>query len=170
MDRLLVTKSGIGCEEGTHWPVLSQNKQHWIVLICGVEKKVIKSTGKFAGAPKNGPEFVLWVPENDVKTSQDDVKPAQNNVTVTETQLDLIPKSRPRGRPSTGSALTPAEKQARYRARQAEKTVTVTFNRSDVATLKLLLANAPAELLLPVDALERLNSAVFDSALAQRTP
>ncbi|PKQ71407.1 hypothetical protein CJF47_20590 [Aeromonas sobria] len=82
----------------------------------------------------------------------------------------MIPQSRPRGRPSTGSALSPAQKQARYRARQAEKTVTVTFNRSDVATLKLLLANAPAELLLPVDALERLNAAVFDSALAQRAP
>lgn len=167
MDRLLVTKSGIGCEEGTHWPVLSQNKQHWIVLICGVEKKVIKSTGKFAGAPKNGPEFVLWVPENDVKTSQDDVKPAQNNVTVTETQLDLIPKSRSRGRPSTGSALTPAEKQARYRARQAAKTVTVTFNRSDIPALKTLLAQADLSQLLPRDELDRLAKAVFDSALSQ---
>ncbi|OCQ44254.1 hypothetical protein A6767_04240 [Aeromonas veronii] len=99
MDRLLVTKSGIGCEEGTHWPVLSQNKQHWIVLICGAEKKVIKSTGKFAGAPKNGPEFALWVPENDVKPPQNDVR---NKVTVTETQLDLIPQKRPVGRPKTG--------------------------------------------------------------------
>ncbi|MCS3768350.1 hypothetical protein HNP12_002424 [Aeromonas hydrophila] len=129
MDRLLVTKSGIGCEEGDHWPVLSQNKQHWIVLICGAEKKVIKSTGKFAGAPKNGPEFVLRVPENDVT-------PAKNNVTVTETQLDLIPRKRPRGRPATGNALSPAEKQARYRARKAQKTVTVTFNRDAVDALE----------------------------------
>lgn len=165
MDRLLVTKSGIGCEEGTHWPVLSQNKQHWIVLICGVEKKVIKSTGKFAGAPKNGPELVLWVPENDVKTPQDDVKPAKNNVTVTETQLDLVPQSRPRGRPVTGSALTPAEKQARYRARQAEKMVTVTFNRTHMATLKTLLANAPESLGLPADELDSLAKCVFDAAL-----
>lgn len=162
MDRLLVTKSGIGCEEGTHWPVLSQNKQHWIVLICGVEKKVIKSTGKFAGAPKNGPEFALWVPENDVKTAQNDVA---NKVTVTEIQLDLIPQKRPVGRPKTGKALTPAEKQARYRARQVEKTVTVTFNRAHMATLKTLLANAPESLGLPAADLDSLAKCVFDAAL-----
>lgn len=162
MDRLLVTKSGIGCEEGTHWPVLSQNKQHWIVLICGAEKKVIKSTGKFAGAPKNGPEFALWVPENDVKTTQNDVI---NKVTVTETQLDLIPQKRPVGRPKTGKALTPAEKQARYRARKAQDTVTVTFNRAHMATLKTLLANAPESLGLPAADLDSLAKCVFDAAL-----
>ncbi|RWT41172.1 hypothetical protein DN613_05640, partial [Aeromonas caviae] len=48
---------------------------------------------------------------------------------------DPIPVRR-RGRPVTGKALSPAEKQARYRARQAEKTVTVTFNRAHMATLK----------------------------------
>ncbi|WP_071910118.1 hypothetical protein [Aeromonas sp. SCS5] len=82
----------------------------------------------------------------------------------TQTQ-ELIPTKRPVGRPKTGKALTPAEKQARYRARQAEKTVTVTFNREHLATLKLLLANAPESLGLPADQLDSLTKAVFDAAL-----
>jgi hypothetical protein len=107
--KIRCTQSGIGVDSGTIWPVLQDTKMYWIAVICGVEKKIIKSTGFFAGAPKNGPSFEL--------------------VTVTENQLDLIPQSRPRGRPSTGSALTPAQKQARYRARKSQKTVTVTLNR-----------------------------------------
>lgn len=172
MDRLLVTKTGIGCEEGTHWPVLSQNKQHWIVLICGVEKKVIKSTGKFAGAPKNGPEFILWVPDNDVKTSQNDVKPAKNNVTVTETQLDLIPQERRRGRPPTGTALSPAAKQARYRERKAKKSVTVTFNRGDLEKLDLFIraVRQGHELELEPETLEAIHKAIRDASLFQLPP
>ena len=54
----------------------------------------------------------------------------------TQTQ-DLISTKRRRGRPVTGKALTPAEKQARYRARKAQKTVTVTFNRDAVDALEL---------------------------------
>lgn len=137
--------SGIGVEAGTVWPVLQNTKSYWIVVICGVEKKVIKSTGLFAGAPKNGPSFEL--------------------VTVTETQLDLIPQKRPVGRPKTGKALTPAEKQARYRARKAQETVTVTFNRAHMATLKTLLANAPESLGLPAADLDSLAKCVFDAAL-----
>lgn len=57
-----------------------------------------------------------------------------------EISADLL--KRPVGRPKTGKAL-PQPKNSRYRARQAEKTVTVTFNREHLATLKLLLANAP---------------------------
>lgn len=49
---------------------------------------------------------------------------------------DLIPTKRGRGRPVTGKALSPAEKQARYRARKAIKTVTVTFNRDAVDALE----------------------------------
>lgn len=145
--KLTCTKSGLGIEVGTQYPVLSENKLAWIIVIGQMEKKVTKSTGLFAGAPKNGPAFEL--------------------VTVTETHLDLIPQKRPVGRPKTGKALTPAEKQARYRARQAEKTVTVTFNRADLATLKTLLANAPGALGLPAESVDRLTKAVFDSALAQ---
>jgi len=53
----------------------------------------------------------------------------------TQTQ-DLISERRSRGRPVTGKALTPAEKQAAYRARKAQKTVTVTFSRDDVDALE----------------------------------
>ncbi|MGL6580885.1 hypothetical protein ACSZNR_05770 [Aeromonas caviae] len=54
----------------------------------------------------------------------------------THTQ-ELIPARRGRGRPVTGKALSPAEKQARYRARKAQKSVTVTFNRDAVEALDL---------------------------------
>ncbi len=56
---------------------------------------------------------------------------------------DLLPLKRPRGRPRTGTAMTQAERQAKYRAKQAENTITVTFNREDVKVLKTLLANPP---------------------------
>ena len=42
---------------------------------------------------------------------------------------DLLPTKRPRGRPSTGKAMTAAERQAKYRAKVAENNVTVTVNR-----------------------------------------
>lgn len=80
---------------------------------------------------------------------------------------DLMPVRR-RGRPATGKALSPAEKQARYRARLAQNTVTVTFKRSDMSALKLLLANPPADLALPEDVISSLAQAVFDADLAQR--
>ncbi|WP_461603175.1 hypothetical protein [Aeromonas rivipollensis] len=144
--KLTCTKSGLGIEVGNQYPVLSENKLAWVIVIGQIEKKVTKSTGLFAGAPKNGPSFEL--------------------VTVTETQLDLIPQRRGRGRPATGNALTPAEKQARYRARQAQKVVTVTFNRSDLSDLKTLLANAPDSLGLSAESIDRLAKAVFDAALA----
>ena len=145
--KLTCTKSGLGIEAGKQYPVLSENKLAWVIVIGQMEKKVTKSTGLFAGAPKGGPSFEL--------------------VTVTEIQLDLIPQKRGRGRPATGKALTPAEKQARYRARKAQETVTVTFNRSDIPALKILLAQADLSQLLPRDELDRLAKAVFDSSLDQ---
>ncbi|MFM4877374.1 hypothetical protein [Aeromonas caviae] len=54
----------------------------------------------------------------------------------TQTQ-DLISAKRTRGRPVTGKALTPAEKQAAYRARKAQKSVTVTFNRDAIEALDM---------------------------------
>lgn len=145
--KLTCTKSGLGVEAGKQYPVLSENKLAWVIVIGQMEKKVTKSTGLFAGAPKGGPSFEL--------------------VTVTEIHLDLIPQKRGRGRPATGKALSPAEKQARYRARKAQETVTVTFNRADLTTLKTLLANAPESLGLSVESIDRLAKSVFDSALAQ---
>lgn len=77
--------------------------------------------------------------------------------------MTLIPPKRPRGRPSTGNALTPAEKQARYRARQAEKSVTITISRADLPILKTLLANVPGALGLPAENIDRLAKVVFDA-------
>lgn len=50
---------------------------------------------------------------------------------------DLLPTPRRRGRPRTGTALTPAQKQAAYRARQRVRTVSVTFDREAVEALEL---------------------------------
>lgn len=80
---------------------------------------------------------------------------------------DLLPMKRPRGRPRTGSALSGAERQAKYRAQQAEKTVTVTFNRDDVPVLKLLLANPNPDLDVDQDTLDRLVSTLFTAVLEQ---
>lgn len=78
-------------------------------------------------------------------------------------KLNMIPTKRPVGRPKTGNALTPAEKQARYRARQAERSVTVTISRTDLPTLKSLLANVPEDLGLPAETIERLAKIVRDA-------
>ena len=132
---------------GTNFPIMRETKTYWIINILGdIEKKVMKSTFRLAGC-KDSPLFGVYEPQP--------LPPCDN---------DPIPVRR-RGRPVTGKALSPAEKQARSRARQAEKTVTVTFNRAHMATLKTLLANAPESLGLPVDQLDSLAKCVFDAAL-----
>jgi hypothetical protein len=80
---------------------------------------------------------------------------------------DLLPTKRPRGRPSTGKALPGAVRQAKYRARLAENTVTVTFNRDELPALKLLLANPNPVLQLDQDTLDRIAQAVFSAAIEQ---
>ena len=78
---------------------------------------------------------------------------------------DLLPIKRPRGRPRTGTAMTQAERQAKYRAKQAENTITVTFNREDVPALKLLLANPNPALDVDHVTLDRLVAALFGAAI-----
>ena len=80
---------------------------------------------------------------------------------------DMLPTKRPRGRPSTGSALSGAERQAKYRAKMNENSVTVRFNREDVAALKLLLANPNPALDVSPEALERIVAALFTAAIEQ---
>ncbi|MGL4756336.1 MAG: hypothetical protein ACRCXB_28615 [Aeromonadaceae bacterium] len=78
---------------------------------------------------------------------------------------DLLPLKRPRGRPRTGKAMSQAERQAKYRAKLADITVTVTFNRDDVPALKLLLANPNPALDVDQGTLDRIAQAVFAAAL-----
>jgi hypothetical protein len=78
---------------------------------------------------------------------------------------DLLPVKRPRGRPRTGKAMTQAERQAKYRAKLADITVTVTFNRDDVPALKLLLANPNPALDVDQATLDRIAQAVFGAAI-----
>lgn len=80
---------------------------------------------------------------------------------------DLLPLNRPRGRPRTGKALSGAARQAKYRASQAEKNVTVTFNRDDVPALKLLLANPNPSLDVDQCTLDRLAATLFAAVLEQ---
>jgi len=80
---------------------------------------------------------------------------------------DLLPTRRPRGRPSTGKALPGAVRQAKYRAKLAENTVTVTFNRDDIPALKLLLANPNPVLDVDQVTLDRLVAALFNAAIEQ---
>jgi hypothetical protein len=78
---------------------------------------------------------------------------------------DLLPIKRPRGRPRTGKAMTQAERQAKYRAKLADITVTVTFNRDDLPALKLLLANPNPVLDVDQDTLDRIAQSVFAAAI-----
>jgi hypothetical protein len=78
---------------------------------------------------------------------------------------DLLPMKRPRGRPRTGKAMTQAERQAKYRAKLADITVTVTFNRDDLPALKLLLANPNPVLDVDQDTLDRIAQSVFAAAI-----
>lgn len=80
---------------------------------------------------------------------------------------DLLPIKRPRGRPRSGSALTNAERQAKHRAKLAENTVTVTFNREDLPALKLLLANPNPALDVDQVTLDRLVATLFTAAIEQ---
>ncbi len=80
---------------------------------------------------------------------------------------DMLPTRRPRGRPSTGRALSGAERQAKYRAQQAEIFVTVTFERGDLPDLKLLLANPNPALNISQQTLDRIAQALFDAANEQ---
>lgn len=90
------------------------------------------------------------------------MKDVNDNQTV-----ELLPVRRPRGRPITGKAMSHAERQAKYRARIAENTVTVTFNREDVSSLKLLLANPNPSLDVDQDTLDRLAATLFAAVLEQ---
>lgn len=79
---------------------------------------------------------------------------------------DLLPVRRPRGRPRTGTAMSGAERQAKHRAKLAENTVTVTFNRVDVPALKLLLANPNPDLDVDQETLDRLVATLFTAAMS----
>lgn len=141
------------------YPVMHKTKTFVIISLHGFEKKVMLSTGKYPRALKNDPVFELVT-----------VTSGQHYVAEIE-QLDKVPleiERRGRGRPSTGKALSPAEKQARYRARKAQETVTVTFNRSDIGALKLIVSNSRKHFPeLPDETIERIIQTVFVSALNQ---
>ncbi|MGN4964556.1 hypothetical protein [Aeromonas dhakensis] len=51
-------------------------------------------------------------------------------------EVNTLSTPRRRGRPATGNALTPAQKQAAYRARLRQNCVTVTFDRVAIEALE----------------------------------
>lgn len=143
------------------YPVMHETKVFVIISVFGFNKKVMLSTGKYPRALKTDPVFELV----DVSSSDHYVAEIEQGTAdmTPEISSDLL-KRRP-GRPKTGKALSPAEKQARYRARLAQNTVTVTFNRQYLPSLKTILANVPDSLGLPPEDVDALAKCVFDSAL-----
>lgn len=141
---------------GTNFPIMRETKAYWIINVSGdIEMKVMKSTFRLAGY-KDSPLFAVY-----------DHQPSSLGDNDTLPIVTAPIPARRRGRPVTGTALSPAEKQARYRARKAEKTVTVTFNREDVPALKLLLANPNPALDVDHVTLDCLVAALFDAAIEQ---
>lgn len=150
------------------YPVVHLTKIFAIISIHGFEKKIILSTGKYPKSMqlKNDPVFELVTVtdnpaspvENNVTVTQSEGEFSDRSVTVTKNDNEVIvtlnesdvtvtenadlPAKRGRGRPSTGHALTSAQRQAAYRLRQKEKNVTVTISRDDVATLSTALSLA----------------------------
>ena len=85
---------------------------------------------------------------------------------------DQLPTPRRRGRPSTGTALTPAQKQAAYRARQRARTVTVTFDRADIDELEIHVRALVAGFDVPIPPERALSilTSIRAAALAQLAP
>jgi len=80
--------------------------------------------------------------------------------------LELLPLKRPRGRPRTGTALSGAARQARYREQQRLESVTVTFNRTDLQALKLLIQVADFRLVdVDQETQARLLDAVIEAGM-----
>lgn len=77
---------------------------------------------------------------------------------------DLLPTPRRRGRPRTGTALTSAQKQAAYRARQRVRTVSVTFSREAVEALELHIRGLVGGYEVPIQ--PELLPGLLDSILA----
>ncbi len=80
---------------------------------------------------------------------------------------DMFGIRRGRGRPKTGTAKTGAQRQAAYRAKQKEFSVTVTLKRGDLKAIKLLLSFAKIKGVAEQDALglaealERIERAIY---------
>ncbi|WP_421292233.1 hypothetical protein [Aeromonas veronii] len=85
---------------------------------------------------------------------------------------ELLPTPRRRGRPSTGTALTPAQKQARYRQRQRARSVTVTFDRAAIDALdthiRALVAGLDAP--IPPEHAASILESIRSATLAQLAP
>jgi len=126
--RLLCLNNSLLYDKGAIYEAYAETDLYWFLSRYGNVDTVRKSDGVQVGykhEPLTAPFTCSFVQvDSDMKDQHD-----------TQTQ-DLIPARRGRGRPATGKALSAAEKQARYRARKAQKTVTVTFNRDAVDALE----------------------------------
>lgn len=126
--RLMCLNDSLLHDKGTIYQAYAETDLYWFLARYNNVDTVRKSDGVLVGymyEPVTGPSSCSFVlVDSDMKDKHD-----------TQTQ-ELISAKRGRGRPVTGKALTPAEKQAAYRARKAQKTVTVTFNRDAVDVLE----------------------------------
>lgn len=126
--RLICLNDSLLYDKGAIYEAYAETDLYWFLSRYGNVDTVRKSDGVQVGykyEPLTAPFTCSFVQvDSDMKDQHD-----------THTQ-ELIPAKRGRGRPVTGNALSPAEKQAAYRLRKAKKTVTVTFNRDDVDALE----------------------------------
>lgn len=126
--RLMCLNDSLHHKKGTIYQAYAETDLYWFLARYNNVDTVRKSDGVLVGymyEPVPGPSSCSFVlVDSDMKDKHD-----------TQTQ-EVISTKRGRGRPVTGKALTPAEKQAAYRARKAQKTVTVTFNRDAVDALE----------------------------------
>lgn len=147
------------------YPVMHETKVFVIISVFGFNKKVMLSTGKYPRSLKSDPVFEMV----DVSSTDHYVAEIeQGTAPITpDISSDLL-KRRP-GRPKTGKALTPAEKQARYRARKAKVSVTVTFNRDAVEALEIHIRalSAGHEVVIDPDKLQSILDSIRQAAHSQ---
>lgn len=77
----------------------------------------------------------------------EDTAEARDNYAEYQKQLDILtPKKRKSGRPATGNAMTPAEKQRAYRERQKKRETQLEETAKRVLVLEQQLENALVEI------------------------
>lgn len=118
--QLLCLQSSYRFQASQIYCVDQENERHWYIPHSCTVSRIRKSDG-------------LLVDYEDVPILGDG---ASSFTLVNSDMKNNEVIKRGRGRPVTGHAMTSAEKQAAYRARKAQKTVTVTFNRDAVDSLE----------------------------------
>ena len=149
---------------GAKFPIFEEKKPFFMVYINGSCVKVMRATMRFPKV-RDGVLFSLSAPAP--------VEPLRENNDVTDEVTVTETPKRKRGRPVTGKAMTAAEKQAAYRLRQRQKSVTVTISRGLLeyldAQMVCIMEGRSLDILTPEQA-EELHAAIRRASLVQLPP